>query len=1161
MRSFLRSIWATAGIILLFTALAAAQVSPSTGAIRGVVTDPNGQVVVGATVTLTNPSLAVSRQTTTGGDGSFAFGLLKPADGYQVEIQAQGFEKQIVSKITVKVTETTDQTITLSVGAVSQEVTVTSETQVQTSSATLGGVLGSRVVTALPLPTRSVLDLLGTDAGVAATLTSPSATILQGSQALLVGGARAVQNNYTLNGVDANNFEFHTLATGIVPVPNPDAVQEFRTQTSLYDATMGFSGGGNIALVTKSGTSDIHGGAYEFYRSSALNANDFFFNKNGVKKPFLNQNQFGGYAGGPFPGKKTFWFADYEGYRQVNGVAGGITTFMPVLPSSRDAASLANAFGVPVSAIDPVAVKLLNLPGPYNGFLIPSGTGAPVGQLGNFAFSSPVKFTSNQFNGKVDHDGELWGRQNHISVSAFVSRGTYNNPGGVNGGGLGQGFQYPLGNDSYSINDTTILRSNLLNDFTFGFTWNKRDISSIQSDTINQIGMSRFNSALNDGLPNIIFFDQASCCGYQASVDQTQRNASFDVRDMVSWIKGKHSLRFGFETRSYQFNYNVPLDRGTLVFGNIFADSLYGTPSNPAADLSIRDLLIGAPVEVAIGSGLNNFGYRSRDYVGFAQDDFHVTRRLTLNLGIRYDFLGNVREVHDHIANFDPSLVSASALKTGGAGLGAGFITPAGLAGFGTPGVSNSTLLNSDKNNFAPRISFAYDVFGTGKLAVRGGYGIYYIRNGGGGPLQTLSDPPFSINTDMSGFLGTGVLSNPFPTLPLPSQFPIFPNFPTLTGFSSSGAPTFSDNLLSVSTLDRHMHTPYEQQWNLTVQYQFLPKWMVEVGYLGSHSIGLLATQSLNNALLVNSNNPGGLGLTTNSSANRNARVPVVGFDANGIFAITGAAKSMYDALLLTVSHDFAHGLYFKAAYTFSKNLDNYPQSSGFDIGGTNVGNQFINDLNYGLSNFDIRHRLVITYAYDLPGPKKGILSKVLGGWSLNGIATLQSGLPGTITQSIGDSSLSGTAGYGVLIPGCQLVTGGSVQDHLNNYLNSACVATTSLLPGGTVFGPLSPYEGPGDQNFTITPGGSGRLQGPSTRGAFRAPFQKRWDASVVKHFKTNALGENGDIEFRAEFFKITNTPIFSGPSATVGSVTFGRITSTIDGTGRQIQFGLKLHF
>jgi hypothetical protein len=1137
-----------------------AQVSPSTGAIQGTIVDQSGGVVADTPVTLSNASLGLTRQTKTQGDGTYSFPLLQPASGYEVTVDVQGFQKQTIGEITVRVTEVTVANAKLQVGTANQQVSVQADaTAIQTTNATLGGVMTSEVLVALPLATRSVFDLLATDAGVGATLTSPANTITQSQQALFVGGQRAEANNYMLNGVDANNFEFHTLAAGIVPIPNPDAVMEFKTQTSQYDATTGFSSGGNISLVTRAGTGQLHGSAYEFYRDTIFNAEDFFLNRAGAKRPVFQQNQFGFSLGGPAKiVPKTFYFVNYEGFRQKNGVQGSVTGSLPVLPADRSAASLAAAFGLPVAAIDPVAVKYLNAPGAYGGKLWASGQGAPVGQLGTFAFSSPVLYNSDQFNSRLDHD---FTSNNHFNGTFFYSSGALNNPSGSNNA-LGQEYQYIFYNNSVAVNDTHIFRPNLLNEFAYGVTWNARDISAVNNLTLSDVGMTRFNSSVIDQLPNLSFSDQLSCCGGTVSINETQHNASYDTRDMVTYVHGKHNLRMGFEARQQEFNFEAPPGRGALTFvNNNNADRLYGPPPVGIADLSIRDFLIGAPTAVSDSTGLTGFGYRAHDWIAFAQDDYRITHRFTLNLGLRYDYLGNNYEVHDLMSNFDPSLLSAQAIATGGPGLRAGFIAPSGApGGAATPGVSRSTLTDGPGKNFAPRGGFAYDVWGNGKLAVRGGFGLYHQRIGAGSTLQISGNPPYALSASNSGLTAAQQLANPFPVLPLPDKFPIFPAFPVLNGLNADGSPNYSGILLGVTALKRDMSPPYTESWNLTIANQFLPGWTIETGYLGSHSLHLLATQSIDNALLVNANNPARFGLVTNSAANRNSRVPIAGFSIGGIGEITDNGKAFYDAFVLTVTHRFAKRFFFKAAYTFSKTIDNSLSSQGFDIGGTTAGNQFIPDLNKGLADFDIRHRLVATYVYELPGVKNRVADLFAGHWQLSGITIMQSGLPGQITQTISDS-LSGTSGYGLVLPGCNLVTGGDPGDHLNTYLNPACVSVTRQFTGGQTFGPLSPFESPGDQTYTITPGGTGRLQGPVTRGFFRAPFEKRWDVALSKKFPLKRINERTNLEFRAEAFKVFNNPIFAAPSASAGTTTFGRITGTVDNTGRQLQFAAKIVF
>jgi hypothetical protein len=1119
--------------------------------------------VVGAKVTLSNSALSLERETKTQSDGTYIFPLLQPAAGYQVSIEAPGFQQQFLSDLTVRVSETTIANATLSVGSVAQQVVVSGETQqVDTTSSTLGEVVSTTVIAALPLPTRNVFDLMATDAGVASNLDSPAVTILQGGNAIYVAGQRATSNNYLWNGIDANSVEFHTLSAGAIPIPDPDAVQEFRTQTSLYDATSGYGAGGNINLVTRAGTGAYHGVGYDFLRNTVFNANDYFLNQQGQPRPIMQQNQFGGSFGGPVPKlHNTFFFVNYEGMRQKNGVSGSISGSVPVLPATRTAASLASAFNLPAASIDPVAVNLLNAPGPYGGYLLPSVNGTP-GQLGTYSFSSPVILNADQVSARIDHEFKIGSQVNHLSGSGFVSNQLFSNPGGASGA-LGQGYDYPLDNQDVAINDTHIFRSNLINEVVFGYNWYRRDIESTGTPvTLANVGMSRSNSSFNDLLPAFSFSDGSlGAFGYAANVGRVQHTANFDFRDTISWILNKHTLRFGFETIREEFN-QVGVQQspqGSLSFEPLYADKIpgYSEAGNAARDLAFRDFLIGAPYQSTEISGYPRFYLRSSDYSAFVQDDFRFTHRLTLNLGVRYDHFGNPTEKYNHIANFDPSLLSASTIATGGPGLQQGFVVP------GQNGVSDSTLLTPNDGNISPRVGFAYDAFGNGKLALRGGYGLYFQSDD---DMQSplVQNPPYFLAVTTTNTAVTG-LANPFPVLPQPSQFPVWPNFVTLTGLKSTGAPIYSSGIEpSVYAIDRNSKFPYSENWNLSAQGEFIHNWTLEVGYLGTNGVRQSAGLSLNNALLVNAANPGRFGLTTDSSANRDARVPYAGISSTTLTMIENEAFSSYNALLVTVTHRLTKNFLLKAAYTYSKSIDNFPASPSTGYGGSGqIGNQYSLALNKGTSEQNIPNRLVVTYVWNLPGFKTGRFSYFLGSWVLAGITTYQNGLPGVITQSTAAPSLVGASGYGVLVPSCQLVASGAVEDHLNNYLNSSCLANPqpTLLSSGQSFGPYSTYLTAGDQSYTITPGGSGRLIGAETRGVFRAPFQERWDVTLSKNFKIRTLGEAGNLEFRAESFKLFNNPIFSAPSSAVGASNFGVINSTVDDTGRQFQFALKLSF
>lgn len=1137
-------------LLIFLSSLGFAQVSPTTGAIRGNVIDPSGAVVPNAAVVLVNSNLAFHRETKTESDGTYLFSLVPPASGYELNVTVAGFAQAVVRDITVRITEVNTTPISLAVASRKDEVVVVAASEtVQTSDATTGNTLPQQVIAVLPLNTRNTIALLATDAGVAAD--SNNITIF-------AGGNRSTYNNYSFNGIDSNNFEFNSLSS--VPSPNPDSVQEFRTRTSLYDASEGRNSGANITLLSRSGTSQIHGTAYEYNRNRAMAANNFFLNKAHVAAaPFL-RNQYGGSVGGPLPDKKTFWFFNFEGTKQTSGTS--INSFIPVLPSSLTPASLAAAFSVPQSAIDPVAVKILNLSGSFNGKAFPSGIGAPVGQLGTFTDAGSSRSSYTQMTIRLDRDFKLLGGTNHLSGTFFRGTTSSTDQLGLGIGELSSGgrlFNYHNGN--YSVNDTHIFNPNLLNELSIGFT--KYQIlgnNAVNPITLSQIGMSRFNQSLYADAPDEMFSDQIGGFGTNPEAAPQQSPWTFSVRDSISQTHNKHTFRYGFAAARNAFNFHESYDfRGFLFYLPLWADILYGAPVNSLQDISFRDFLIGAPTEVSVASGVTDSDYRATDLSAFFQDNYRVTKRLTLNFGVRWEYFGNINEINGHISSFDPSLVSPSNAQIGGPGILSGLLIPSSVPQFGKPGVSSSTLLNQDKKNFAPRFGFAYDVFGNARLAVRGGYGIYYNRISAISPLQTSGQVPFGLTTTAFGFNGTQALNNPFPTLPLPNQFPVITPPAQLTGYDSSGNPVFTNsNLLTLVALDPHSRTPYTEEWNLTVQYQFVPSWVLEVGYLGSHGQRLLNDVNLNDALLRNSSNPAAFGLVTNSSANREARLPMVGLSEFSSTEITNAS-SYYDALLVTVQHQFSKGLFLKGAYTFSKAIDNDSASFNFEVTGP-PGNQFIPSMNRGLSDFDQTHRLVFTYVYNLPGPKQGVLHHILGNWSISGITTFSSGFPFSITQDTFGQSLSGTDGYANVISGCNPYMPNSLNGSFQ-YINTSCFKATPTLGPGQTFGPLSPYEGPGNQRYVIDANGVGQLMGNVGRNTLRGPFRQRFDWSIAKSFPIHKLlGEAGSLQFRADFFNLFNHPVFSNPRSSVGDPGFGRIFSMVD-IPRQVQVSGRISF
>jgi hypothetical protein len=1154
-------------LVLLSTTIAQAQISSSTGAIQGTVIDPQNATVGGATIRLTKTDTGVSTNGATQPDGAFVFPLLAPGN-YKVEVRASGFDVAVINDIRVEVTRITVANVKLRLGQVSTQVVVTEAVQqVDTRTATTGDVITGSQIRDMPLPTRNFLDLSTLQAGVTARIQS-AATVGRGTPILDVAGSRATTNNFVLDGVDANNFGSGSLAS--VPVPNPDAIQEFRVSTSLYDASQGRGSGGNINVVMRSGTDRYHGGLFEFYRSNDFNANDFFFNAAGKPRPVLLQNQFGGEIGGPVPKlKDTFWFFSYQGTRQKNGVSSAVTGKVPVLPArasgeteAQYAPALSTAFGVPLASIDPIAVNLLLQPGQYGGYLVPTGTGT-IGTLANYAISLPTIYNEDQYSASLDRS--LF-RNNHVSVQYFRANIAQFTPTG-GGVSLGQGANAPAKNNHAALTDTHTFNANLVNEFRAGFTNIKSISEGVEGVTAGQIGMAKWDSSLYPGIPAFSVSGLLSFGGLGVNNFTHGGTSTTTIGNTLSWIHGKHTLRAGGEWRRSGWNYeNDYATRGSLSFPN-FNSFLTGTPNR---------------LQVDVGIFARNF--RANDGDVFLQDDYRITKRLTLNLGARWDYVGWPWDTHERVATFDPSLVPASCISNGGGDcVDLGFVAPEGTPGFGTPGVSPSTQEQNRYHNFAPRLGFAFDPSGNGRMAIRGGYGIFYIRTSGQTVLQPISAPPWvqQYLASGTGIVGSDVLANPWPAgLPQPSQFPILPEIGKFSGYSSSGVPIFltAAGTPAVSQalygFTRNIRIPYLEQYNLSVQYEVFRGWVVEVGYIGSHGVGLLVEPSLNQALLVNSASPGIGGLVVNSNNNATIRAPIPGFSPAGLNLVTNQGFSSYNAGIVEVRHDFARGFQFRMDYTYSKSIDNDSGPTGSDLDSF-VGNQLVPFLERAQSDFNQPHRIVFTYVWNLPGPKTGILGHVVGGWGVSGQYILQSGLPITISSTTGGSlyGLNGSVTVPANVTSCSgYTTSGATTSKLNNYLNSACFSAVNPtpLPNGTVLTGLTTFGGPGSQSYTVGGAVPGDTSGASifgfgARNIARGPFEQRFDFALTK---TIPIHESMNLQFRAEAFKLFNNVIFANPSSNISNFNsnpalnnFGVITSTLDSTGRILQLALKLNF
>ncbi len=1071
----------------------------ATGQITGTVTDAAGAVVPGASVTVTNLATSLTREVNTGGEGDFAVPLLPPGR-YKVEVSAKGFKRTVVTELEVNVTQTSTLNLTLEPSSVEETVLVTAEgTLVQQESSQVGRVIESRAISQLPLPTRNFQQLLTLSPGTSASV-SNNTELGRGDAIISVNGQRTTSNSVRINGIDANSVG--TNSTPNIAVPATDSLQEFVVQTSLYDASQGRNAGGNVEAVTKSGGREFHGNIYAFLRDDALNANDFFLNSAGRPRPVLTRKQFGGTLGGPVVEDKLFFFTSYQGTRERNGASLNNSLTFPVLPvaltdNNRTAAGLAAAFGLPAASISPIAVSILNARLPGGAFAIPSAT-TPSGLSPQSGIST---FRENQFNGNID-----WTISDKHTFSAknfFASNPTFQS--NYNFAGLGNGPQQLPGTGGdldiiqslSSLTDTYVFSPNVVNQARFGFS--RLRVTSVPEEpfTAQQFGITNPLGNLFPGMPTLTVTG-LFVLGSSPLADQSSRINSFGFQDTLSIVKGRHRIKVGGEYKRSQVNfYFNAFSRGQLIFP------------------TFTNFLLGQSVSI-IGSGVYDRAFRVNDLNGFVQDDVKLSNRLTLNLGLRYDFFGLPKEKYGRLVNFIPEQFRSGTLASP-AQPPNGFVQ-AGNAVTPLPNVPlvDDTLVPQDRNNFAPRVGFAYRLNDSGTLALRGGYGIYYDR------ISTRF-----ANTQLFNFpylgLGVGVfrpLATPFAAVPQPGAFPVNATVP------SPLAPL--GILISGVYPDPNLRTPYIQQYNANVQWEFARDYLLEVGYVGSKGTKLLQLLTINQPIYNPSTNTFTAPYGPFVSAQKNA--------TGGLQQVQTSSNSHYDSLQLSVTKRFGGGLQFLSAYTFGKSIDYYSGGTVNELVST-PGDQRNWKTNRGRSDFDRRHRFVTSFVYDLPGlvGNDSAVRWVLNNWGVNGIATFQSGLPFSVIQ-VPDNN---TVQRANLRPGFTggIEGSGRTQDRLAQYFNTNAFVSSTLTGG--FFDPNAPF-------------------GNSGRNILTGPGQKNIDFSVVKYLP---FTERWRGEFRTEFFNLFNWANFANPNSNIAvPATYGRITQTSAGP-RVIQFAFKLNF
>jgi hypothetical protein len=1122
--------------------------------LTGLVTDAAGAVVPNASVTVKNKATDLESVATTDSSGYYTFASL-PVGSYTLSVELPGFKKAVRENINLEVGQKARIDTSLEVGTVTESVVVGSAPQLLTTQeATTGGVIENRMVAQLPLSGRNWDDLIALVPGVQADrYTEEGGGTANGrTGGANVHGVRSLQNNYVLDGVDNNSISENVQElTTQVARPSVDSIQEFKVSTNPYSAENGRSPGALISVTTKSGGNDFHGTLYEFHRNRIFDANNFFNNRAGQKKPQNIQNQFGGNFSGPvtlprfgeggplsWSGKNTlFFFFNYEGTRIRKGVtrlgnvplanerigdfsAAGYARIFDRVGDCR--AKVPGAFKadgsfinnrIPAQCLDPLAQTVLGLVPNSN----TTGSGA-LRNVSNFIRNPGISDDTDSYTARVDWQPNA---QNSIFVR-YTNSDRFRYIPGIFGGiidgtGSSANGRLFMKGQSASIGWTRTLSATMINEFRFG--WGRNNSVATQDpfglNTLSELGFKGVQDSptYSGGTPGLIISARGGTQqpGGQSGFDRlgspdflpkSQRTNQFQWTDTVTLLRGLHSIKFGGDIRGPMRNIylDVPGLRGSFNFDGNRTSNPNAVAGAPVTGIGMADFLLGYPS----GAQLTNLAVvdqRLKMYSGFFQDDWKVTQKLTLNLGIRYDYAAWPYEGGDRMTNFDP----ITGLK----------FTPANSP-------VGRSLVETDKNNFAPRLGLAYQY--NDKTVVRTGYGRFYMLfERAGSEDQLALNLPWLVNNVVSAANANSTASN--------MRFQ--------TGFNLSLDPArASVTSVRLRAVNPEAVMPLVDQWNIGIQ-RLLPGNMVAtLDYVGTKGTHLSTLRSLNQPLL----NDNGTIRTIQGTLTPILPYPLLGpieYRDNG-------GDSSYHGGEVTLEKRFSRGLSFRTAYTFSKSLDESQEHLA--AGGTGSFTQNNRDLHErrGPSDFDVQHRWVASYVYELPFGKGrrylngGPLSEILGGWRVSGLGNIRTGRPFTARAGNNDGTLAGPRSVGISAWADCLRDGNLSADErtIDRWFDPTAFATPTAL---------NPTTG------TVQP----RL-GNCGRNTLRGPGITNFDISLARSFAY--FGEGRDLELRWEVFNMFNTPQFGLPERNINSGAVGRITS-LAGDPRVMQLALKFNF
>jgi hypothetical protein len=1069
----------------LFAGVSMAQIV--TGSIVGSATDASGAIVPRVSISVTNLQTGVSRAISTDESGNFSAPQLPPGV-YRVTATAEGFKRYEVNEVTLLVDQTVRVDVALELGAINQSVQVEAAgAQIQSETSSLGQVIDRKRIVDLPLNGRNYMQLANISSGVAPAYQARSATITnqtgRNDLAVHVSGGRGDANSFLLDGVETRSSWFNSPSVLI----SVDAVQEFKIEKNLFSAEYG-QGSGVISLVSKSGGNTLHGSMYEFLRNDKFDAANFFDNYFANRKAPFRQNQYGVTAGGAVVKNKLFFFGDWEALRSRR--SNTLTALVPMpdqvagnlagLPSSKRAPDTGSA-----AVLDPSSGA------PFPGNRIPANrisgvtskfekyTPVPNANVGgrNFVTTKSTNRDDDQWGVRMDYQispkNTLFGRYTDFTSNLFRP-----------GTGVLAGNVFPYSGKNVVVQETHILNPRVLNVFKFGF--NRAEVFNTWEITptslANEIGLKIKQVPEEYGLP-AVGLSGGYYVGGGTGIDQGGLDHLAQFSDTMSWVRGRHNLSFGADIRIIRFHERLGLsNNGSFTFDGRYTGS------------SVADFLLGFPAAATAQIGLGQGHWQSKSLNFFAADDMKVSPRFTLNLGIRYEYDQPFTEQYHHEGYFDTSVQKfvigigqdQSPLKRD---IPQVLFKPDLQPGVWFP----------DRNNFAPRVGFAYRLTRSSDrpAVLRGGYGIFYSKTQGNELQFKLNAPPLVFAASLTGSVSAPNLSWDRDAFPDPAS----PDFPLGT--------------LAPMSVDPRDRTPYIQQWNLGVEKSLSSSLLLEVAYAGTKGTKLTERVNINQAPLPDPRN-----ITPVAS-----RRPYQNF--GDILSANWQENSIYNGLQTRLEKRLSGGLSLLAGYTWSHSIDTASRGSG----GSWHQNAYELRADRGSSDFDVRHRLTASYIYELPFGRGrrfmngagSIANRVVGGWALNGISSLMTGNYYSVTVT-GDRANVGGFPFQRANRSCEgnLAHGSRTIDR---YFDTSCF---SLTPLGTF--------------------------GNSGRNIIEVPGLNNWDVCVVKD---TPVTERLRAQFRLELFNVFNHSQFNIPDLNVDSAFFGAIRTARD--PRQTQLALKL--